>query len=116
MSPALIDERDLVEAAGRATIYSFLATGLGWPTVEKIDVLESILLPATESLSLAGGLRTALEERTSFNSRPFWPISPVSIGPTGCGLEAQIGSVSITSQLSWNSWRWLLAKRSSLFK
>lgn len=61
MSTRLIDQRDLVEAAGRTTIYSLLAIGLSWPTVEKMKVLETILLPAANSLDLEGSLRTALQ-------------------------------------------------------
>jgi DMSO reductase family type II enzyme chaperone len=60
MSIALIDERDLLEAASRSTLYSLLAAGLGWPTVEKMSALESILLPTAAALSLEGSLRTAL--------------------------------------------------------
>ena len=60
MSTAVVDERDLVEAAGRATIYSLVAVGFAWPTAEKKKTLESILLPAADSLDLPTTLDIAV--------------------------------------------------------
>jgi TorA maturation chaperone TorD len=60
MSTAVVDERDLVEAAGRAAIYTLLATGLAWPSPEKTRSLELILLPAVGSLEMPTALAAAV--------------------------------------------------------
>ncbi len=62
MSTTVVDERDLVEAGGRATIYSLVAVGFAWPTAEKKKTLESILLPAVGSLDLPTTLDIAVAE------------------------------------------------------
>lgn len=56
----MVDERDLIEAAGRATIYSLVAAGFAWPTAENKKTLESILLPTADSLGLSGSLGSAV--------------------------------------------------------
>ena len=56
----MVDERDLVEAAGRAAIYTLLATGFAWPSPEKTRTLEFILLPAVGSLDLPTTLDAAV--------------------------------------------------------
>lgn len=45
-------ERDLVEATGRLTVYSLLATGFAFPTESRLEVLGSRLLPALSMLEL----------------------------------------------------------------
>lgn len=45
-------ERDLVEATGRLTVYSLLATGLAFPTESRLEILRSRLLPALSMLEL----------------------------------------------------------------
>jgi TorA maturation chaperone TorD len=62
MSTAVVDERDLVEAGGRAAIYTLLATGLAWPSPARMRTLESILLPAVGSLDLPTTLDIAVAE------------------------------------------------------
>ncbi len=60
MSTTVVDERDLVEAAGRAAIYTLLATGFAWPSPEKTRTLDSILLPAVGSLDMPNPLAVAV--------------------------------------------------------
>ncbi|MCH7585825.1 MAG: molecular chaperone TorD family protein [Acidobacteria bacterium] len=60
MSTTVVDERDLIEAAGRAAIYTLLATGFAWPSPEKTRTLESILLPAVGSLDMPNPLAAAV--------------------------------------------------------
>jgi DMSO reductase family type II enzyme chaperone len=58
----MVTESDLIEAVGRATIYSLLAAGFAWPTAENKSALESILLPAAASLRLPGTLGDTVSE------------------------------------------------------
>lgn len=49
-------ERDLVLATGRLTVYSVLATGLMFPTENRMESLRSTLLPAVSMLDLGPDL------------------------------------------------------------
>lgn len=60
MSVVTEAHRDLVEATGRFTVYSLLATGLAFPTAERLELLSSRLLPAAAVLALPGDLGDAL--------------------------------------------------------
>jgi len=52
----------LVEAAGRATVYSLLATGLALPSAQRLALLDTTLLPAVELLELPGALDSAIRD------------------------------------------------------
>lgn len=56
MTIELDRQRDLVEATGRLTIYSLLANGLAFPTLDRLDTLGSRLIPAATLLELPGAL------------------------------------------------------------
>lgn len=58
MTLELNRQRDLVEATGRLTIYSLLANGLAFPTVERLEALGSRLIPAATMLELPEALDT----------------------------------------------------------
>lgn len=53
-------ERDLVLATGRLTVYSVLATGLMFPTEDRMESLRSTLLPAISMLDYGPDLDSAV--------------------------------------------------------
>jgi len=61
MSATLAYEADLTVAAGRAVVYSLLATGLARPTSERLAAIESVLLPAVEALDLPDAIDSAID-------------------------------------------------------
>jgi TorA maturation chaperone TorD len=65
MSTTVQLEHEVVEAAGRAVIYSLLATGLALPTSERLLLLGTKLLPGVRSLHLPAPLNDALQSLAS---------------------------------------------------
>lgn len=57
-------ERDVVQAAGRLTMYSLLATGFMFPTPGRLKVIGSTLLPAVSILDLGSDLDALTEAVT----------------------------------------------------
>lgn len=51
--------RDIVEAAGRFTVYSLLANGFMFPTDSRMEVIRSTLLPAISTLDLGSDLNSS---------------------------------------------------------
>lgn len=62
-------EHDVVEATGRALMYSLLATGVALPTSDRFSLLGTKLLPGVEMLELATPLDQAM--RTLASSLPI---------------------------------------------
>ncbi len=60
MSMTVELEYEVVEAAGRAIIYSLLATGLALPTSERLSLVGTKLLPGVEALELPASLDVAI--------------------------------------------------------
>lgn len=54
-------EPDLIEATGRLTVYSLLATGFAFPTESRLEALQSNLLPASSMLELGPELDAAVQ-------------------------------------------------------
>lgn len=61
MTVTLDREAEVVEAAGRAVVYSLLATGLALPTSERLSLLAATLLPAARALELGDALDQAMQ-------------------------------------------------------
>lgn len=53
-------ERDVIEASGRLGVYALLATGFVLPTSERLDLINSTLLPAVSILRLGDNLDAAI--------------------------------------------------------
>lgn len=62
MSTRIETSNDLIEAAGRATVYSLLANGFAVPGASRLALLETTLLPATAVLELPASLSHPLGE------------------------------------------------------
>lgn len=62
MSTRIDTSSDLIEAAGRATVYALLASGFAVPSAHSLALLETSLLPATAVLELSVSLGDALRE------------------------------------------------------
>jgi putative dimethyl sulfoxide reductase chaperone len=62
MSTRIDTSPDLIEAAGRATVYALLATGFAVPGAQRLALLETSLLPATAVLELPVPLGDGLRE------------------------------------------------------
>ncbi len=60
MTAATEDRADLIEATGRLAMYSLLATGLAFPSVERLRLLESRLLPAVAVLMFPNPIERVL--------------------------------------------------------
>lgn len=58
-------DRAAVDAVGRFTMYSFLATGLMFPTAARIQSIRDTLLPGTRMLELGPDLDSRVEEMTA---------------------------------------------------
>lgn len=56
MTIELDRQRDLVEAAGRFSIYSLMANGLAFPTIDRLQLLGSRLIPSAMMLELPESL------------------------------------------------------------
>lgn len=65
MSTIVELEHEVVEAAGRAIVYSLLATGLTLPTSERLSLIGTTLLPGVMSLDLPGPLDDAVQSLAS---------------------------------------------------
>lgn len=53
-------ERDLVQATGRLTLYSLLATGFAFPTDDRLEILRTTLLPVASLLVLTPELEAGI--------------------------------------------------------
>jgi TorA maturation chaperone TorD len=61
MTLAAVIERDLIQSAGRLTMYTLLATGFMFPRRDRCAIISSTLLPAVSALDLGPGLDGAVE-------------------------------------------------------
>jgi TorA maturation chaperone TorD len=52
-------ENDIIEATGRFSLYSLLATGFMFPTADRLDTLKSTLIPALSQFDLGADLDAA---------------------------------------------------------
>ncbi|MEX2252000.1 MAG: molecular chaperone TorD family protein [Acidimicrobiia bacterium] len=62
MSATTTTELDLAVAAGRAAVYSLLATGFARPTQQRLQIVGSVLLPAVQALELPDTIDSALRQ------------------------------------------------------
>lgn len=65
MTLELDSRRDLIEATGRLTIYSLLANGLAFPTPDRLEILDSRLIPAATMLQLPEALDVSVDALVS---------------------------------------------------
>ena len=61
MNTTVEREAEVIEAAGRAAVYSLLATGLTLPTAQRLSLLATTLLPAVQALEISDALDEAIQ-------------------------------------------------------